>query len=75
MTKFFHEGVGRFNRIDFAANVAGYAHKVAPTHELAESEYDKSYQVNQKGVPNPLDCIHALALTMATGILLRAGRN
>lgn len=47
---FFQRGVQKFGRIDFAANVAGYAHKAAKTHELAESEYIKSYAVNQKGV-------------------------
>ncbi|KIX96482.1 uncharacterized protein Z520_07748 [Fonsecaea multimorphosa CBS 102226] len=48
--QFFSKGVQTFGRVDFAANVAGYAHKAAPIHDLSESEYEKSYAVNQKGV-------------------------
>lgn len=46
---FFQSVVNAFGRIDFAANVAGYAHKAVQIIDLAESEYDKSYAVNQKG--------------------------
>jgi NADP-dependent 3-hydroxy acid dehydrogenase YdfG len=48
--KFFSIAVTKFGRIDFAANVAGYAHVARPIQELSMVEYDKSYTVNQKGV-------------------------
>lgn len=72
VTDFFAQGVQKFGRIDFAANVAGYAHKVAPTHELAESEYEKSYRVNQKGVMRTHHYFRTRRLTIGPGILLRA---
>lgn len=47
----FHAGVvAQFGRIDFAVNNAGYRHPAAPVHELSEEEWDKTVQINQKGV-------------------------
>lgn len=48
--KFFQTVVDRFGRIDFGVNVAGYAGKLAPVHEMSEEEFTKYYVVNQRGV-------------------------
>lgn len=63
----FHAtAVGKFGRIDFTANVAGYGHLPAPSVELKLSEIKKSFAVNLKGVRlNPTYTICGSPLTWA----------
>ena len=43
--------VRHFGRIDYAFNNAVHLdYTIAPTHELTEDEFDRTYRVNQKGV-------------------------
>lgn len=50
VSDFFEKTVAKFGRVDFAANVAGYAQKSNRITETSQAEYDKSYAVNQRGV-------------------------
>lgn len=47
---FFDLAIEKFGRVDFAANIAGYGHPATPSIDLPESEFDKSFNVNLKGV-------------------------
>ena len=47
---FYAQVVEKFGRIDFAANVAGYGHPAKPSVELSEEDYNRSFDVNLKGV-------------------------
>lgn len=47
---YYRAAVKKFGRIDFAVNVAGYEHRLAPAHELPTEEFDRSFHVNQRGV-------------------------
>jgi NAD(P)-dependent dehydrogenase (short-subunit alcohol dehydrogenase family) len=48
--KFYESVVAKFGRIDFAANIAGYAHAASPIASLDSKMYDMSYNINQRGV-------------------------
>lgn len=48
--EFYALAVEKFGRIDFAANVAGCSHVARPSVELTVEDYDRSFQVNLKGV-------------------------
>lgn len=53
MVASFHDKcVKIFGKIDYVANVAGYAHPASECHALAEKQFDLSYNVNMKGVSN-----------------------
>jgi NAD(P)-dependent dehydrogenase (short-subunit alcohol dehydrogenase family) len=48
--EFHDEAIRSFGRIDFAANVAGYAHAANKIVSIDSKMYDLSYRVNQRGV-------------------------
>jgi NAD(P)-dependent dehydrogenase (short-subunit alcohol dehydrogenase family) len=50
--RFYALAIETFGRIDYAANVAGYGHPAMPSVEITEAEFDKSFNVNLKGVCN-----------------------
>jgi NAD(P)-dependent dehydrogenase (short-subunit alcohol dehydrogenase family) len=47
---FYDGAITNFGRIDFAANVAGYAHAATEVTAIDETMYELSYKVNQRGV-------------------------
>lgn len=47
---FCASGLQEFSRLDFAANVAGYGHPAKPSTEISIAEFDKTFDVNLKGV-------------------------
>lgn len=47
---FYSAAIAQFGRIDFVANVAGYAHPAKPVNELTLDHYERSYMVNIRGV-------------------------
>ncbi len=48
--KFYEGVVAAFGRIDFAANIAGYAHPANNIINISSQMYEASYNVNQRGV-------------------------
>lgn len=54
VTTFYGDAVKAFGRIDFAANVAGYAHKANKTTLVDTDMYQTCYNVNQRGVRKPV---------------------
>lgn len=49
----YKSAVDRFGRIDFVANVAGYAHPAQPVTDITLEQYEKSVAVNIRGVSHP----------------------
>lgn len=54
VNSFYQSAAERFGRVDFAANIAGYAHNASPIATLDSKMYDLSYKVNQRGVSGSL---------------------
>lgn len=46
----YSAAIAQFGRIDFVANVAGYAHPAQPVNELTLDHYERSFMVNIRGV-------------------------
>lgn len=44
--------IGKFGRIDYAVNIAGYSHPALPSIDITEDEFDRCFNVNLKGVHN-----------------------
>jgi NAD(P)-dependent dehydrogenase (short-subunit alcohol dehydrogenase family) len=62
VTDFYEKVIAKFGRVDFAANIAGYAQKSARITETSTAEYDKSYVINQRGVSSFRRLISSLLL-------------
>jgi NAD(P)-dependent dehydrogenase (short-subunit alcohol dehydrogenase family) len=50
VAELIHQTIKKFGRLDFAVNNAGIEGATAPTHECTEENWDKTININLKGV-------------------------
>lgn len=55
VNQFFEDAISTFGRIDFALNVAGYSHKATSIVDIDEEDYNKSYEINLRGVSGSIE--------------------